>query len=337
MGLQTSTDPRIGWCDKYIGNKDEYRNCLENILSKLYMLLWGARIARQPASYALEYYLLGPDQGTNRRRPVYFDPRLIWEDSDFIAGTNVEIQLHTFQQPVFQKLMAAACNAPSSFANTIVNVPDADTWSQDNIRFSSSLFPLFGGAEIRTYDRELGIILEVDNSNNQIALTVAQKLELYDFYDWCGEDSSCQPDAVDQELLARDPASQGLGTPDHPFGMYAGQFTALEKVGLGKPYHIYSSWIHENKYKLPYDCGAPINVGSIVLEATSMTPNPSLTSRYSSEIGPITLSPLAGPAAEVLTIFPVLDSPLVDKSPFGDLEENGYVQSAFFSPRQRPF
>jgi hypothetical protein len=45
---------------------------------------------------------------------------------------------------------------------------------------------------------------------------------------------------------------RGFGSPDHPFGLYVGDFTSLEQAGIGKPYHMYSFWTHTNTYDIPY-------------------------------------------------------------------------------------
>ncbi len=107
-------------------------------------------------------------------------------------------------------------------------------------------------------------------------------------------------------------AYNGLGTPDHPFGMYVGDFTALEKAGIGKPFHIYSFWEQVNVYSVfvpcPSNCNCPI-------DASNATYNHQCFIACSK---PHNYNPLS--TGEI-----------------GDLEQDGYPVSRFFEHDIRPY
>ncbi len=312
-GHQASNDPRQGSCD----NARFEWLCLQEIMIKLRILMTGGYATGTPAADFMYHYLYGESLSNIRRRPIYFEPDSILAQSYFMAGVNDKLKEHTFgsiRTSGISQLLGLIQNVD----NTLIPSPPLDVtvtpWEERNIRFleETRLYPAFGGSAIRTYDDRATIQITERQGDNLI-VSVSQRIEFYDFYDWCGTDPGCQPDAIDEGLLERQPETGGLGTPDHPFGMYVGDFTALEKAGMAKTFDIYSSWWHSNVYSVFWPCGSPCQIDASLATLQETNTYAPLHVQIPHDYNPLS-------TGEV-----------------GDLEQNGYQVSLFFGPSTRPY
>jgi hypothetical protein len=203
----------------------------------------------------------------------------------------------------FQQFVLSSMENPNTIGDTVsLNL---GIWEESNIRVEQQVNGLsidgiriqrgyledsIGGGTIRPYDPLMQAQI-ISQDPTSITVTLSLNIEFYDRYDWCGIDPNCSPDAIDQGLYGRqgDPNSadylpdfqtnpnRGLGTPDHPFGMYTGDFTSIEKAGQAGPFDIFSNWTQSNVITVPLVNGVPdfehVNIESYTVTIHPLTSN----------------------------------------------------------------
>jgi RHS repeat-associated protein len=336
-GLQTPDDPRIGTCDIHSGVIRDM--CISYTYTKMEFLAEVGVSGISPyAGVALQYYLKGASLNNIRRRPVYINPKLILADDVFLNSLENRLKVRWLGNSNVQSFLNNVCIDPSRYKGISNNINTGETWEERNIRVSGALGNALGGSGIRPYAENLAMFVE-DVAADILQISITQKLEFFDFYDWCGVSKGCPPDEPDVGLIGRqsligspdyqvDPTQRtGLGTTDHPFNLFVGEFTSLEKAGYAKPYDMYAAWLHTIKYSIKYSCGSPIDVNSATVIDRTQIGDPPLT--YDNLFFSL---PVLGDVST--PNYPV---PFRPPTFMGDLEKNGYLPSPLYATERSSY